>query len=515
MKLLPASLSLVLPLLTSTPVWAAQNAPATWTEHWFEHNQTLSRVYQDDDVAVYFDSAVNRSITWPNSFVGSVWRYTRRTYGHFGTDSQLYAIFHTAKYSGGHPSTYFDASHDNRNVIDVGSSSSTAWTSGTGNDLDIVTHEVAHIVEGASKGVHNSPAFGLWGDSKWAEIFIYDVYLGLGRTSDANRWYNLMVNGTDSFPRANTHWFRDWFHPIYANYGGASVLNRYFVLLAQYLPKNGSNYARNLNWGEFIHFWSGAAGVNLKTLATSAFGWPAEWETQFAQAQRDFPFTYANPGPTAATVFQDHNHGGYAAALPVGRYTLSALNAWGVRNDDITSLKVASGYQVILYTDDNFGGASLTKTADDASLVDDGWNDIVSSLVVSTSGTANPGTLIQAEAYSSMSGVTTEATSDSDGGSNVGYIETGDWMAYNGIQFPSSGTYRVEYRVASPSGGRLSLDLNAGATVLGTLDVPATGGWQNWTTISHTVTVTAGTYNVGVYAQTGGWNFNWFRITRI
>ncbi|WP_430384223.1 hypothetical protein [Archangium violaceum] len=27
--------------------------------------------------------------------------------------------------------------------------------------------------------------------------------------------------------------------------------------------------------------------------------------------------------------------------------------------------------------------------------------------------------------------------------------------------------------------------------------------------------MTAGTYNVGVYAQAGGWNFNWFRITRI
>ena len=510
----PVALSFALSLL-SAPAWA-QSAPATWTEHWFEHNQTVSRVYQDNDVAVFFDPAVSRSITWPNTFVGDVWRYTRRTYGHFGTDTQLYAIFHTAKYSGGHPSTYFDASHDYRNVIDVGSSSTTAWTSGTGNDLDIVTHEVGHIVELGSKGVHNSPAFSLWGDSKWAEIYIYDVYLGLGRTSDANRWYNLMVNGTDGFPRANTHWFRDWFYPIYKNYGGAQVLNRYFVLLAQYLPKNGGDYARNLNWGEFIHFWSGAAGVNLKTLATSAFGWPAEWETQFVQAQRDFPFTYANPGPSAVSVFQDINHGGYAAALPVGRYTLAALSAWGVRNDDITSVRVASGYKVTLYADDNFAGASLTKTADDASLVDDGWNDVASSLVVSVASTSTPSTLVQAEAYSSMSGVATEATTDTDGGSNVGFIEAGDWMAYNGINFPATGSYRIEYRVASLSGGgRLSLDLNAGATVLGTVDIPATGGWQSWTTVSHTVNVTAGTYNVGIYAQAGGWNFNWFRITRL
>jgi hypothetical protein len=64
------------------------------------------------------------------------------------------------------------------------------------------------------------------------------------------------------------------------------------------------------------------------------------------------------------------------------------------------------------------------------------------------------------------------------------------------------------------AGGRLSLDLNGGATVLGTVNVPATGGWQTWTTVSHTVNVNAGTYSLGVYAQAGGWNLNWIRITK-
>jgi beta-glucanase (GH16 family) len=123
---------------------------------------------------------------------------------------------------------------------------------------------------------------------------------------------------------------------------------------------------------------------------------------------------------------------------------------------------------------------------------------------------------IQAESYSSMSGVQTEATSDAGGGTNVGWIDAGDWMAYSNINFPYSGTYNVEYRVASLNGGgRLSLDLNSGSNVLGYLDVPSTGGWQNWTTISHSVVVNAGTYSVGVYAQAGGWNINWLRITYV
>ncbi|MCB2407311.1 family 16 glycosylhydrolase [Hymenobacter sp. BT178] len=121
---------------------------------------------------------------------------------------------------------------------------------------------------------------------------------------------------------------------------------------------------------------------------------------------------------------------------------------------------------------------------------------------------------IQAESYGSMNGVQLETTTDTGGGQNVGYIDAGDWMAYNNINFPTSGTYTIEYRVASPSGGTLSSDLNAGSIQLGNVAIPATAGWQNWTTVSKTVNVNAGTYNFGVFAQTGGWNINWIRITK-
>lgn len=260
--------------------------PDTWKEHWFEHQELLSLVYHDNDVAVYFDKDVSRLVTWPFSFMSAVWRYTKSVYSTFGSDPRLYAIYHTNKYSGGHPSTWLDASHDYRNVIDVGPG---PWTSGTGNDLDICTHEVAHIVEGASKGKLGSPAFTIWRDSKWAEIFIYDVYLGLGRTSDAQRWYDLMMNTRNDFPRANTQWFKNWFYPIYSEHGKSATLNRFFQLLSDHFPKNGYTYARQMNWGEFVHFWSGAANTNLKSLATNAFGWTADMEAQFNQARTDFP----------------------------------------------------------------------------------------------------------------------------------------------------------------------------------------------------------------------------------
>lgn len=105
-----------------------------------------------------------------------------------------------------------------------------------------------------------------------------------------------------------------------------------------------------------------------------------------------------------------------------------------------------------------------------------------------------------------------EATQDSGGGFNVGWTETGEWLAYNNVNIPTSGNYTIRFRVASQGGGTLSNDLNGGSIVLGSLNVPDTGGWQNWQTISHTVHIDAGTYSLGVYATTGNWNLNWIEV---
>jgi endoglucanase len=125
------------------------------------------------------------------------------------------------------------------------------------------------------------------------------------------------------------------------------------------------------------------------------------------------------------------------------------------------------------------------------------------------------GITIQGEDYLVMSGVQLEATSDTGGGKNVGYIDSGDWMSYPQVTLATSGLYTVEYRVASASGGgSLQLEEAGGAPVYGTLSIPATGGWQTWVTVKHTVNLTAGAHKFGIKANTGGWNLNWFRVTK-
>ena len=90
----------------------------------------------------------------------------------------------------------------------------------------------------------------------------------------------------------------------------------------------------------------------------------------------------------AATMYKDCNYTGYAVTLAAGSYTLTRLRSYGILNDDISSLAVQSGYSVTLYWDDNYTGATLSKTASDACLVDDGWNDKVSSVVISGASAA-------------------------------------------------------------------------------------------------------------------------------
>jgi hypothetical protein len=44
-----------------------------------------------------------------------------------------------------------------------------------------------------------------------------------------------------------------------------------------------------MNWGEYVHFTSGAAAADMSGQAARAFGWPREWAAQLEQAREQFP----------------------------------------------------------------------------------------------------------------------------------------------------------------------------------------------------------------------------------
>ena len=93
-----------------------------------------------------------------------------------------------------------------------------------------------------------------------------------------------------------------------------------------------------------------------------------------------------------------------------------------------------------------------------------------------------------------------------EGGYNVGWTAAGEWLNYT-VNVAAAGTYNLELRVASSSGGSLYVHFN-GVNETGTITVPATGGWQNWTTIRKAVSLSAGTQSMKVSLNSGGLNLN-------
>ena len=102
--------------------------------------------------------------------------------------------------------------------------------------------------------------------------------------------------------------------------------------------------------------------------------------------------SYQTAQNSVVTVYSDMNYGGYAVGLPLGEHDMAALAAYGIINDDISSLKVPAGYKVTLYDNSGFGGESRTYTSD-ASYVGDDFNDRCTSIKVSTAGVSGKGGL--------------------------------------------------------------------------------------------------------------------------
>jgi endonuclease/exonuclease/phosphatase family metal-dependent hydrolase len=99
----------------------------------------------------------------------------------------------------------------------------------------------------------------------------------------------------------------------------------------------------------------------------------------------------------------------------------------------------------------------------------------------------------------------------SEGTYNIGWIAGGEWLSYT-VNVASAGTYTLQLRVASHAGGTAHVEFN-GQDKTGSISIPATGGWQSWTTVSKSVTLSGGTQGMRVVFDTGGINLNWIRAS--
>ena len=119
-------------------------------------------------------------------------------------------------------------------------------------------------------------------------------------------------------------------------------------------------------------------------------------------------------------------------------------------------------------------------------------------------------------AYRSGSGVDIQPTSDSGGGYNIGWTKAGEWLEYT-VEVPQSGEYLLEVRLSNKAAGGV-FHVEVGGVSTGAISVPNTGGWQNWTTVSRTMTLAGGVQILrlsldAIASSEHVGTFNWLRLT--
>jgi len=117
---------------------------------------------------------------------------------------------------------------------------------------------------------------------------------------------------------------------------------------------------------------------------------------------------------------------------------------------------------------------------------------------------------IEAEEYAKMSGVNTETCLE--GGTDVAGNDAGDWIDYR--VSPAAGLYTLDLRISSPK-STCQIQVMSGSTVLTTVKVPNTGGWQNWsTTTSTSFNLPAGSQTIRLNVISGEFNLNWIEFKK-
>ena len=254
-------------------------------------------------------------------------------------------------------------------------------------------------------------------------------------------------------------------------------------------------------------------------------GWTAKGQwfkyTVNVNAAGTYTLTFRVAALTAVTdAFHISNSSGTNLT---GNINVPATGAWQAWTNVTASITLPAGQQVLTMDQDNpgwnvnfltftgsggegpFGGtpAAVPGTVQ-AENYDTGGSGVAFH-VTSTNGTDN--------GYRS-DGVDLEVTTDTGGGVNLGWTATGQWFRYT-VNVATAGIYTVTFRVAAPNAvmDALHISNSSGTNLTGSVNAPATGGFQNWTNVTATVTLPAGQQTLTVDQDNPGWNINFMAFT--
>ena len=238
--------------------------------------------------------------------------------------------------------------------------------------------------------------------------------------------------------------------------------------------------------------------------STGAITYPIEYYTMGHFSK------YVLPG--AVRIYSSNANGLVSAAF----LNSDGSKALVVYNDSGSpqSFSVQWGNQSFAYTLPSLAGATFTWSGTQSGNYSvKATSQIQASSFNSTGGTNSSTDL-------TTYGLETESTSDTNGGYDVAYSTAGDYAVFKNIDF-GSGVSGISARMACNGncGGTLEFHLDSlSGTLVGSVAIPATGGWQTWSTVSASAVSAGGVHDLYVVygAAPGGTtslgNLNWFQF---
>ncbi|MDF2455176.1 MAG: type sorting protein [Cytophagaceae bacterium] len=343
--------------------------------------------------------------------------------------------------------------------------------------------------------------------------------------------YSVTVFENDNFTgasktfTANTAWAADWNDRVSSL---RITDNRTFIVNA-YQDINYGGYTGGLDLGNYTLAQLQARGIQDNDITsfkitpgfkvtvydgdnftgtskeyTADINWLADWNDKISSVK------ITDIRPYVVTAFQDVNFGGYAVGLDAGDYTLAQLQAKGISNNDITSIKVAQGFKVTGYDGDNFTGASVDYTADNGWLAE--WNDRITSLKIRANDNNGTGDGLTGNYFNGMN-FETSVFSRKDATLNMSWGDGSPNAAVNTDRFSARWTGQIQPKYSGEYTFYINSDNGRRVWVNNVLIIDQ---WaDNWgTDYTGKITLTAGLkYDIKVeyFENVGGANikFEW------
>lgn len=271
-----------------------------------------------------------------------------------------------------------------------------------------------------------------------------------------------------------------------------------------------------------------ADGVDLEAASAGGFdvGWvaPGEWLNYSVDVAVAGPyaigFLVASSGQ-GGTFHLEMN-----GANVTGSLTVPDTGGWQTWQTVTASATLAAGRQVARLVADTTGAAAVGNFL---SIRFTAVTPTAAGTPFSGTPAAIPGTIAAADFDNGGAGVAyVDATpgntggayrstdvdieASSEGGYDVGWIAAGERLNYT-VSAAAAGSYSLQVRVASPGGGAMHVTFGAPSSASVPLAIPATGGWQAWTTVSVPVTLAAGPQTMVAAFDSSGFNLG--RITLV